>query len=67
MPRTAHKIPDPNLEGAVRKLVVLAELRAATFYAFDPGDVALLRGLRQTADELRGMLDGKTIGVGHDD
>lgn len=50
-------IPNALLEGAVRKLVVLAELASVTFYAFDEGDRQLLDGLHEVATEVRSRLE----------
>ena len=51
------QIPDPLLEGAVRRLLVLAEFASATFYAFDSGDAGLLAELHTVATEVRDRME----------
>ena len=55
----ATSIPDPHLEGSIRKLVVLAHLAAATLAPFDPKEEALLDGLKDVAGDVRARLDDK--------
>ena len=55
------QIPDPLLEGAVRRLLILAELASAAFYAFDSGDAKLPSDLHTVAAEVRNRLEGVSI------
>ncbi len=50
-------IPDPLLEGAVCKLVAMAELAGATFSSTRADGVAVLDGLRECASDVRTRLN----------
>ena len=55
------KIPDPLLEGAVRKLVVLAELAAATIAPFGADEQRVLDGLSECAKDVRERLNREEV------
>ncbi len=50
------KIADPRLEGAIRQLLVLAELAVSTFVPTRPDDAAVLDGLQKFAANVRERL-----------
>ncbi len=54
-----HKIPDPLLEGAARKLIIQAEMAVATITPFGDDENAVLDSLHECAMGLRNRLNSE--------